>query len=294
MNSRTVLTMAERELEASNRNLAEIEVRLAEARAQSRRAMKRWCKQQLISETALDTSQRGSERAGRATRSLEGAGQSLRKQLAHAPDRLQRPRRCALPSRAWSSPRTRSPARSSRRCPRRRYAHRHRDHRRHGFARSRSRRQRGVHQSRQGQPARRSQPRRLSRTSHLPAHVINIVPTADRTKATVRVRIGFDKLEPQILPDMGIKVRFLDDAPRRWPTQGPRVRVPSVAVQRRATAPTSGWLATAASSGARSRPGAENDGQTEVLAGVRAGEELVAPVVEGPRGRWQGQAQGKQ
>ena len=47
----------------------------------------------------------------------------------------------------------------------------------------------------------------------LAAHVINIVPTADRTKATVRVRIGFEKLEPQILPDMGIKVRFLDDQP---------------------------------------------------------------------------------
>ena len=31
----------------------------------------------------------------------------------------------------------------------------------------------------------------------------------------MRVRIGFDKLEPQILPDMGIKVRFLDDAPVR-------------------------------------------------------------------------------
>jgi RND family efflux transporter MFP subunit len=41
----------------------------------------------------------------------------------------------------------------------------------------------------------------------LAAHVIGIVPTADRTKATVRVRIGFDKLEPQILPEMGIKVR---------------------------------------------------------------------------------------
>ncbi len=44
-------------------------------------------------------------------------------------------------------------------------------------------------------------------------HVVNIVSTADRTKATVRVRIGFEKLEPQILPDMGIKVRFLDDQP---------------------------------------------------------------------------------
>ena len=69
----------------------------------------------------------------------------------------------------------------------------------------------------------------------LAAHVINIVPTADRTKATVRVRIGFDKLEPQILPDMGIKVRFLDDQPAQpaVANKGPRIRVPAVAVQTR-------------------------------------------------------------
>jgi RND family efflux transporter MFP subunit len=46
----------------------------------------------------------------------------------------------------------------------------------------------------------------------LPARVINIVPTADRQKATVRVRIAFDRLEPRILPDMGVKVRFLETA----------------------------------------------------------------------------------
>jgi RND family efflux transporter MFP subunit len=40
----------------------------------------------------------------------------------------------------------------------------------------------------------------------IPAHVISIVPTADRQKATVRVRIGLDQLDPRILPDMGIKV----------------------------------------------------------------------------------------
>jgi RND family efflux transporter MFP subunit len=44
------------------------------------------------------------------------------------------------------------------------------------------------------------------------AHVVGIVPTADRQKATVRVRIGFDELDPRILPDMGIKVSFLEDA----------------------------------------------------------------------------------
>jgi RND family efflux transporter MFP subunit len=42
------------------------------------------------------------------------------------------------------------------------------------------------------------------------AHVIRVVPTADRQKATVKVRIGLERLEPRILPDMGVKVRFLD------------------------------------------------------------------------------------
>ena len=46
----------------------------------------------------------------------------------------------------------------------------------------------------------------------IPAHVISIVPTADRQKATVRVRIGLDQLDPRILPDMGIKVSFFDDS----------------------------------------------------------------------------------
>jgi RND family efflux transporter MFP subunit len=45
----------------------------------------------------------------------------------------------------------------------------------------------------------------------IPAHVISIVPTADRQKATVRVRIGLDQLDPRILPDMGIKVSFFED-----------------------------------------------------------------------------------
>ena len=46
----------------------------------------------------------------------------------------------------------------------------------------------------------------------IPAHVITIVPTADRQKATVLVRIGFEKLDPRILPDMGVKVTFLRQA----------------------------------------------------------------------------------
>jgi RND family efflux transporter MFP subunit len=46
----------------------------------------------------------------------------------------------------------------------------------------------------------------------IPAYVIAIVPTANREKATVRVRIGLRQKDPRILPDMGVKVTFLDDA----------------------------------------------------------------------------------
>jgi len=42
----------------------------------------------------------------------------------------------------------------------------------------------------------------------IPAHVIAIIPTADRSKATVKVRVGFDKKDPRILPDMGVRVSF--------------------------------------------------------------------------------------
>ena len=42
----------------------------------------------------------------------------------------------------------------------------------------------------------------------IPAKVIAIIPTADRQKATVKVRVGFDQLDPRILPDMSVKVAF--------------------------------------------------------------------------------------
>jgi HlyD family secretion protein len=45
----------------------------------------------------------------------------------------------------------------------------------------------------------------------IPCHVIAIIPTADRQRATVEVRVGFDALDSRILPDMGAKVAFQDD-----------------------------------------------------------------------------------
>ena len=49
----------------------------------------------------------------------------------------------------------------------------------------------------------------------IPSHVRTIIPTADRQKATVKVRISFDQLDPRILPDMGVKVAFLSEEPAR-------------------------------------------------------------------------------
>jgi RND family efflux transporter MFP subunit len=43
----------------------------------------------------------------------------------------------------------------------------------------------------------------------IPSRVRTIIPSADRQKATVKVRVSFLKLDPRILPDMGIKVTFL-------------------------------------------------------------------------------------
>src|ERR1700688_1489430 len=45
----------------------------------------------------------------------------------------------------------------------------------------------------------------------IPCKVRTVIPTADRQKATVKVRISFLKLDPKILPDMGVKVAFLSE-----------------------------------------------------------------------------------
>ncbi len=41
--------------------------------------------------------------------------------------------------------------------------------------------------------------------------VIAIIPTADRSKATVVVRVGFKEKDPRILPEMGARVSFMND-----------------------------------------------------------------------------------
>jgi RND family efflux transporter MFP subunit len=66
----------------------------------------------------------------------------------------------------------------------------------------------------------------------IPAKVIAIIPAADRQKATVKVRIGFERLDPRILPDMGVKVAFLSVAEEKSTTPQRQFIVPTAAVQK--------------------------------------------------------------
>ena len=115
----------------------------------------------------------------------------------------------------------------------------------------------------------------------IPSHVITTVPSADRQKATVRVRIGFDQLDPRILPDMGVKVSFLreeDPAPAAAATAA-RFEVPKTAV-RTVDGRTIVFVLREDRVERRAvRTGNEDGDALEVLSGVTAGERVV---IEGP------------
>jgi HlyD family secretion protein len=64
----------------------------------------------------------------------------------------------------------------------------------------------------------------------IPAHVITAVPTADRQKATVKVRIAFDQKDARILPDMGVKVSFITNEPAAAASQ--QIEIPKSGVRR--------------------------------------------------------------
>ena len=67
----------------------------------------------------------------------------------------------------------------------------------------------------------------------IPASVIAIVPTADRSKATVKVRIALDVKDPRIVPEMGVRVAFLESGESAGAAQpAPRgVLVPAAAIR---------------------------------------------------------------
>jgi RND family efflux transporter MFP subunit len=108
----------------------------------------------------------------------------------------------------------------------------------------------------------------------IPAKVRTVIPTADREKATVKVRISFDTLDPRILPDMGVKVSFLQGAADTAAAASvlvPREAVRSEGDRRYAFVVKDGRVERRAVS-----TGRERGSDIEIVAGLRRGEEVVA------------------
>jgi len=125
----------------------------------------------------------------------------------------------------------------------------------------------------------------------IPAKVRTIIPTADRQKATVKVRISFDKLDPRILPDMGVKVAFLSGEQPGSKASGKASPVKGL-IPRGALREADGKkVVFLVREGKVERRvvtlGAERGNDVEVLAGVAEGDTLV---VKGPENLRDGQA----
>jgi multidrug efflux pump subunit AcrA (membrane-fusion protein) len=126
----------------------------------------------------------------------------------------------------------------------------------------------------------------------IPARVITTVPTADRQKATLLVRIAFDRLDPRILPDMGVDVRFFsrEEPGAEGPGSGaqpaagsasqPEVLVPRSALRTESGQPVVFVLNGDTVERRAIRVGTSDGDRVTVVGGLRPGEQVVSPVPE--------------
>jgi len=118
----------------------------------------------------------------------------------------------------------------------------------------------------------------------IPSHVRTIIPTADRQKATVKVRISFDHLDPRILPDMGVKVAFLgEEKPRPAAVAGtavPKALVPANAVREDSGKSVVFLVHDGIAERRAVTIGSKRGDDLEIMAGVSQGDTLVSKVPE--------------
>ncbi len=110
----------------------------------------------------------------------------------------------------------------------------------------------------------------------IPGRVIAIIPAADRGKATVKVRVGLDaKGDPRIVPDMGARVGFLEDAKPAQADAKPGVLVPAAAIAQRGEQDVAFVVNGGMASLRKLTLGRTLGDDREVLAGVAGGEQVV-------------------
>ena len=107
----------------------------------------------------------------------------------------------------------------------------------------------------------------------IPCRVRTVIPTADRQKATVKVRISFDKLDPRILPDMGVKVSFLEESEDS--ADAPLTLAPREAVRQDGGRTFSFVVKGGRVERRAVRAGRDRGSEVEILAGLRRGEQVV-------------------
>ena len=111
----------------------------------------------------------------------------------------------------------------------------------------------------------------------IPCKVIAIIPTADRQKATVKVRVGFEKLEPRILPDMGVKVAFRGAGEVQMASAS--IAIPKSAVRKQEGRDVA-WVVQNGRVERRAvTVGTSRNDEVTIVAGLASGEKVV---VEGP------------
>ncbi|AWH27716.1 MULTISPECIES: efflux RND transporter periplasmic adaptor subunit [Stenotrophomonas] len=111
----------------------------------------------------------------------------------------------------------------------------------------------------------------------IPGEVIAIIPTADRGKATVKVRVALKVKDPRIVPEMGVRVSFLEQAqPQAAASTAQGVRVPDNAVVQRDGASVAFVLGDDNRVQQRSVQAGQAMGKDrQLLKGVSAGEAVV-------------------
>ncbi|GAB3042804.1 efflux RND transporter periplasmic adaptor subunit [Stenotrophomonas tumulicola] len=109
----------------------------------------------------------------------------------------------------------------------------------------------------------------------IPAEVIAIVPTADRGKATVKVRVALKAKDPRIVPEMGVRVSFLEQPKAEAQDKPQGVRVPADAVVKRDGADVVFVLGDDSVQQRAVKPGMALNSDRQILQGVRPGELVV-------------------
>ncbi|HAK52588.1 MAG TPA: efflux RND transporter periplasmic adaptor subunit [Gammaproteobacteria bacterium] len=108
----------------------------------------------------------------------------------------------------------------------------------------------------------------------IPAKVITIIPTADRNKATVRVRIAFLETDTRILPDMGVKVSFLEETEEST-TQLTGVMISGTAIASIDDESVVFVVANDVVERRSVRVGPKQGSSRNIVSGLRAGEKVV-------------------